>query len=256
VRHNPRKRFGQHFLHSTQVISSILQAINPKATDKVLEIGPGLGALTKPLLRVLNDLHAVEIDRDLQDYLTTLPATHGKLHLIAADALQVDYAQWGGDLRVVGNLPYNISTPLIMHLLTFSHCIKDMYFMLQKEVVDRMAATPGSKDYGRLSVMLQYLCEVENLFTVPPEAFDPPPRVDSAVVRLTPHQSSPFDAVPAENLQALVAKAFSMRRKTLTNNLKGVFSVSELNELGIDGSMRPEQIAVADYVKLAQFVAH
>jgi 16S rRNA (adenine1518-N6/adenine1519-N6)-dimethyltransferase len=255
VRHSPRKRFGQNFLQNKHVIDDILRAINPQATDNILEIGPGLGALTQPLLRQLNQLTAVEIDRDLQEYLASLPIAQGKLNLIAADALTIDYSQFGSNLRVVGNLPYNISTPLLIRLLSYTSSIEDMYFMLQKEVVDRMAAGPGSKAYGRLSVMLQYHCEVEHLFDVPPEAFDPQPKVDSAIVRLIPYRVSPFEPVAVEQLERIVASSFAMRRKTLTNNLKGIVSVAELNELHIDGGKRPEQISVAEYVQLAKFIS-
>lgn len=255
MRHSPRKRFGQNFLQSKHVIEDILGAINPQKKDNILEIGPGLGALTQPLLRRLDRLTAVEIDRDLQLYLAELPIAQGKLNLIAADALTLDYSQYGPGLRVVGNLPYNISTPLLLRLLQFGSFIDDMFFMLQKEVVDRMAASPGTKAYGRLSVMLQYHCEVEHLFDVPPEAFDPQPKVDSAVVHLTPYRVSPFEFVAVDQLERLVASAFSMRRKTLTNNLKGIISLAELTELGIDGGKRPEQISISEYVQLAKFVS-
>lgn len=255
MRHSPRKRFGQNFLQSRQVIDDIIQAINPQPTDNVLEIGPGLGALTQPLLRRLDRLTAVEIDWDLQQYLAELPIAQGKLHLISDDALKIDYSQFGTSLRVVGNLPYNISTPLLLRLLRYTPFIEDMYFMLQKEVVDRMAAEHGVKAYGRLSVMLQYHCEVEHLFDVPPEAFDPAPKVDSAIVRLTPYQTSPFEEVPVDQLESIVASSFAMRRKTLTNNLKGIISVDELHDLGIDGGRRPEQISVAEYVQLAKFIS-
>jgi 16S rRNA (adenine1518-N6/adenine1519-N6)-dimethyltransferase len=256
VRHSPRKRFGQNFLQNRHVIDEILQAINPQAEDNVLEIGPGLGALTVPLLRQLNHLTAVEIDTDLQNYLATLPIAQGKLQLIAADALTVDYSQLGSKLRVVGNLPYNISTPLLIHLLDFISHIDDMHFMLQKEVVERMAAQPGSKAYGRLTVILQYHCDIEHLFDVPPEAFEPRPKVDSAVVRLIPHQVSPFAEVAVGDLVRLVASAFAMRRKTLNNNLKGIISGAQLEALGIDGSKRPEQISVSEYVQLAKFISN
>lgn len=255
MRHSPRKRFGQNFLQNQHVIDDILRAINPQPDDNVLEIGPGLGALTQPLLRRLQRLSAVEIDTDLQQYLSELPIAQGKLNLIGADALTIDYNQFGNHLRVVGNLPYNISTPILLRLLQFSAFIEDMYFMLQKEVVDRMAASPGTKAYGRLSVMLQYHCEVEHLFDVPPEAFNPQPKVDSAVVRLMPYRTSPYAEVALKDLERLVASAFAMRRKTLTNNLKGIVSLSDLNALGIDGSKRPEQISVAEYVQLAKFVS-
>lgn len=255
MQHNPRKRFGQNFLHDTFIINEIIQAINPKTEDNLLEIGPGLGALTLPLLKKVEQLTAVEIDWDLQKYLSEHPATQGKLRLIAADALKLDYHEMGMQLRIIGNLPYNISTPLLIHLLHFCSSIKDMHFMLQKEVVERMAASPGSKDYGRLSVIIQYHCEVENLFLVPPQAFDPPPKVDSAIVRLTPHSVSPFDAVNTEVLERIVASSFAMRRKTLNNNLKGIVSAEQLEHLGIDGGKRPEQISVAQYVQLAKFIS-
>lgn len=256
MRHNPRKRFGQNFLQNRHIIDEILRAINPQATDNVLEIGPGLGALTQPLLRKLDELTAVEIDTDLQQYLAALPIAQGKLRLISADALTIDYSQFGLKLRVVGNLPYNISTPILIHLLQYASSIEDMYFMLQKEVVDRMSASPGSKAYGRLSVMLQYHCEVEHLFDVPPEAFEPQPKVDSAMVRLIPFQKSPFDLVAVDQLERLVGSAFAMRRKTLTNNLKGIISFAQLADLGIDGGKRPEQISVAEYVQLAKFISN
>ncbi|KGP63994.1 ribosomal RNA small subunit methyltransferase A [Legionella norrlandica] len=226
------------------------------AGDNMLEIGPGLGALTLPLLQKLDKLTAIEIDIDLQKYLEQLPIARSKLNLISADALTIDFSQFGPHLRVIGNLPYNISTPLLIHLLKFASFIDDMHFMLQKEVVERMVAVHGIKAYGRLSVILQYYCEVEYLFDVPPEAFEPRPKVNSAIVRLTPYRVSPFDSVNMMQLESIVAKSFSMRRKTLTNNLKGVISLSQLNDLGIDGSKRPEQISVAEYVQLAKFISN
>lgn len=256
MKHNPRKRFGQNFLHNQQVIEDILRAINPQAEDNVLEIGPGLGALTQPLLRRLARLRAVEIDWDLQKFLSELPIAQGKLELIAADALTVDYSQFGSNLRIIGNLPYNISTPLLIHLLGFTTYIEDMYFMLQKEVVDRMAAVPGTKAFGRLSVVLQYFCEVECLFYVPPEAFDPKPKVESAIVRLVPYRNSPHEAIDFKQLEQVVAKSFAMRRKTLANNLKEIISSEKIRELGIDPGKRPEQITVAEYVQLAKFISN
>jgi len=255
VRHSPRKRFGQNFLQNRHIIDDIVRAINPQAEDNMLEIGPGLGALTEPLLRRLNHLTAVEIDTDLQKYLAELAIAQGKLRLVAADALTLDYSQFGSQLRVVGNLPYNISTPLLIHLLRFTSSIEDMHFMLQKEVVERIAAEPGSKAYGRLTVMLQYHCAVDYLFDVPPEAFDPRPKVDSAVVRLIPHRVSPFEEVSKAQLERLVASAFAMRRKTLNNNLKGIITAEQLSTLGIDGSKRPEQISISEYVQLAKFIS-
>jgi 16S rRNA (adenine1518-N6/adenine1519-N6)-dimethyltransferase len=256
VRHTPRKRFGQNFLKSQQVIDNILKAINPQAEDNILEIGPGLGALTTSLLRRLNTLTAVEIDRDLQKYWSELPLAQDKLNLITEDALTLDYGQFGPKLRIIGNLPYNISTPLLFHLLNFIPFIKDMHFMLQKEVVVRMAAQPGTKDYGRLSVMLQYHCEVDYLFDVSSTAFEPQPKVESAMVRLVPYQSSPYDQVDGVSLERLVKNSFAMRRKTLNNNLKGLISAEQLNKLGIDGSKRPEEIFVSEYVQLAKFISN
>ena len=254
MRHNPRKRFGQNFLQDQRVIEQIIQALHPQKSDNVVEIGPGLGALTLPLLRFLPHLQAVEIDHDVQAYWQALPEAQGKLQLIPADALTVDYSQWGPQLRLIGNLPYNISTPLLIHFLKYASHIKDMHFMLQKEVVERLAAVPGTKDYGRLTVLLQYHAEVDYLFDVPPEAFTPAPKVDSAVVRIMPYQEPPYPKVPVAQLEAVVAKAFSMRRKTLKNNLKELVSAEELQGLGIDASQRAEQLTVEQYVQLTQYI--
>ena len=252
--HRPRKRFGQNFLQNRHVIESLLRAFHLNPTDNVVEIGPGLGALTHPMLRVLDSLTAIEIDTDLQAHLAGMHDDHGKLRLICADALTVDYSQFGENLRVIGNLPYNISTPLLLHLLRYAKHIDDMHFMLQKEVVERLAALPGNKTYGRLSVIVQYQCEVEQLFTVPPTAFHPQPKVESAVVRLTPHRISPYPVVDFSELERLVASAFSMRRKTLANNLKPLLSASDLIGIGIDPGQRPEQISVKDYVQIANYI--
>jgi 16S rRNA (adenine1518-N6/adenine1519-N6)-dimethyltransferase len=254
VSHRPRKRFGQNFLQSPQIIAQIIASLTIDPNDRIIEIGPGQGALTRPLLQRLNHLTAIEIDRDLQAALSGLSGSEGRLTLINADALTIDYGQLGSELRIVGNLPYNISSPLIFHLLTFIPYIADMHFMLQKEVVERLAAPPGTRDYGRLSVMIQYFCEVEYLFDVPPEAFYPIPRVDSAIVRLTPWRVSPFPSVAFDKLQTLVARAFSMRRKTLANNLKSFVSLDILKDVGIDPGLRPEQISVMDYVRLAKIM--
>jgi 16S rRNA (adenine1518-N6/adenine1519-N6)-dimethyltransferase len=254
VNHRPRKRFGQNFLQNPQVINQILSTLHLQRNDKVVEIGPGLGALTIPLLNYLEKLYAIEIDRDLQTHLQALPKTKGHLQLIDADALTVDFSQWGKDLRVLGNLPYNISTPLVLHLLNYSESILDMHFMLQKEVVKRLAAQPGTKDYGRLTVMVQYHCEVEFLFEVPPEAFHPKPKVDSAIVVLRPHPIPVYPAVNLHALEQVVAQAFAMRRKTLANNMKPFMNAAQLSELGIDPQARPEQISIRDYVQLTQFL--
>lgn len=252
TKHQPKKRFGQHFLHDHAVINLILRAIQPAADDHMIEIGPGLGALTLPLLDSLQHLTAIEIDRNLYAALLSLP--EHRLNVIHADALTVDYAKLGDRLRLVGNLPYNISTPLILHLLDFSNSILDMHFMLQKEVVSRLAAQPGCKAFGRLSVMVQYVCEVEYLFDVGPAAFDPPPKVESAVIRFTPYRLRPYPEVDRKILEALVAQAFSMRRKTLANNLKPLLKSEVIESLGIDSKLRPEQLTILDYVKLAKYL--
>lgn len=255
MKHRARKRFGQNFLQSQAIIDNIIAALHVQPDDNVIEIGPGLGALTQPLLKKLNRLTAIEIDTDLQAFLANSANAQSKLALIGADALTIDYSSLGDNLRIVGNLPYNISTPLMLHLLNFTSCINDMHFMLQKEVVERLAGQPGSRDYGRLSVMVQYLCEVEYLFDVPPEAFEPQPKVDSAIVRLTPYQTPPFPEVDRKVLEKLVAQAFGMRRKTLANNLKPVLSAAQLTELGIDPGLRPEQITIEEYARLAKHVS-
>ncbi|MDF1828380.1 MAG: 16S rRNA (adenine(1518)-N(6)/adenine(1519)-N(6))-dimethyltransferase RsmA [Legionellaceae bacterium] len=249
--HRPRKRFGQNFLEDMSIIGHILDAIHPSPHDNMLEIGPGLGALTRPLLKHLNTLTAIEIDTDLQAYLASMPEGKNKLTIISADALTVDLAPLGQKLRVIGNLPYNISTPLLFHLLEHAAQIEDMHFMLQEEVVKRLAAPPNCKAYGRLSVMVQALCHVEALFTVPPTAFNPPPKVQSAIVRITPHVNQPEPDL-IEILKPLLHQAFSTRRKTLGNTLKPIMSASKLTELGINPMRRPETLSVQEYLGLAK----
>ena len=253
-KHRPRKRFGQNFLQNQTIIEKILHAFHPQRSDKVVEIGPGLGALTKPLLQVLDGLIAIEIDRDLQSHLQETLQSTEKLRLINADALTVDYSQLGEHLRIIGNLPYNISTPLLLHLLQYAGHIDDMYFMLQKEVVQRLVAQPGCKAYGRLSVIVQYQCEVEHLFTVPPTAFFPEPKVDSAIVCLIPYLESPYPKVELAAFEHLLACAFSMRRKTLANNLKPLLTADDLVSINIDPGKRPEQISINEYVHIAKFI--
>lgn len=251
--HMPRKRFGQHFLEDAYVISQILAAIAAQPHDNLLEIGPGLGAITRPLLQQVTELKAIEIDVDLHQYLVSLPEATHRLKLLCQDVLQVDFSTFGQKLRVVGNLPYNISTPLLFHLLEYTTFIQDMHFMLQKEVVDRLSAAPGGKSYGRLSVMVQAQCQVEPLFIVPPSAFHPPPQVDSAVVRITPHT----DQYPKSLLlilEKLLIKAFSTRRKTLSNCLKPLLSVAELEALAINPSHRPETLSVEIFIKMATYL--
>lgn len=249
-----KKRFGQHFLHDRGVIERMLGALSLQGSDRVVEIGPGPGALTFPLLARLPSLDVVEIDRDVIAWWQQQPEAEGKLHIHPFDALKLDVPELrgaGGPLRVVGNLPYNISTPLIFHLLEHAVHIRDMLFMLQKEVVDRITADPGSKEYGRLSVMVQYYCQTEYLMKVGPGAFNPPPKVDSAVVYLKPRQAFPVQANDVEQLSQLVAKAFSQRRKTLRNNLKKLMTAEQIEALGIDPGQRAETLSVSDFVRLA-----
>lgn len=256
MQHRPRKRFGQNFLQTPDMIAAIIRLIDPQQNDNIIEIGPGLGALTIPILQHASQLTAIEIDRDLQTLLLAKPFASTRLKLIDADALSVKYDQFGKDLRLIGNLPYNISTPLLIHLLDFLSSIKDMYFMLQAEVVDRMVADPGSKNFGRLSVMLQYYCAIDKLLDVPPTAFFPQPKVDSAIVRLIPYQSSPYPRVERKDLEKLVLQAFGMRRKTLANNLKPLLSAAQIAAVGIDPNLRPEQLSITQYGLLTQLISH
>lgn len=252
--HRPRKRFGQNFLNDQAIIQQILSLPNFDAADTVIEIGPGQGALTRYLQKFLHHLTAIEIDRDLCDALHQDLSPKGKLEIINADAMTLDYSRFGTSLRIIGNLPYNISTPLLLHLLDFVDSIRDMHFMLQKEVVDRIAASPGNKQYGRLSIMVQYFCQAEWLFDVPPDAFFPKPKVNSAVVRLTPYKEKKYAEINRPFFEALVAKAFSMRRKTLANNLKGLITAQQLESLALEPSWRPEQLSIEHYVRLSNFL--
>jgi len=250
--HRPRKRFGQHFLIDRSYLSRIIDAIEPKIDDRMVEIGPGPGALTVPLLDRLSRLHVVEIDRDLASELVrSFPPERLTVH--QTNALKFDFDALGPGLRVVGNLPYNISSPLLFRVAHAS--VIDCHFMLQKEVVNRMAAAPGSKTYGRLSVMIQYRFQVQKLFDVPPGAFRPAPQVESAFVRLLPRAALPLTAAEEQVLGRMVAKAFSQRRKTLRNALAAFVSEPELIALGIDPRLRPENLALETYVRLAGFVA-
>jgi 16S rRNA (adenine1518-N6/adenine1519-N6)-dimethyltransferase len=256
--HRARKRFGQNFLHDPNVIARIVRAAAPRPDQALLEIGPGQGALTAPLLEAAAQLTVIEIDRDLAAGLRTRFAGHPGFHLIEQDVLKVDFAALGtgqpGNLRIIGNLPYNISTPLLFHLLEQRELIGDMLFMLQLEVVDRMAALPGSSDYGRLSVMMQYHCKVEKLFTVPPGAFTPQPKVESAIVKLTPWRPLPHPARNPATLGRVVRTAFSQRRKTLRNALGTLLPPDQLDLLGLDLKLRPENVGLRDYVRIADLV--
>lgn len=252
--HTPRKRFGQHFLHDANVIARIVQAIAPQPGEHLVEIGPGEGALTLPLLRKALALTVIELDRDLAPRLGGLADGIGTIEVVQADVLRVDLTRLaaGRPLRVVGNLPYNISSPILFHCIDHLDAIVDMHFMLQKEVVERMAAAPGSKTYGRLSVMLQLACRVEPLLAVPPEAFRPPPKVDSAVVRLVPRPRAERPIQHQAMVQRIVRAAFGQRRKTLSNALDGVVSLAEIERAGIDPRTRAEQLAPQAFVTLAQ----
>lgn len=249
--HRPRKRFGQHFLHDPGVISDIVAAIAPRSDDVLVEIGPGEGAITTPLARLAGELHLIEFDRDLARRLRAHYADNAAVTVHEADALSFDFGTLGNDLRVVGNLPYNISTPLLFHLLDCLSHIRDMHFMLQKEVVERMAAEPGGRDFGRLTVMLACALQIMHLFDVPPDAFRPPPKVMSAVVRLAPLPAGTFRIDNHAALSALVTQAFSQRRKTIRNSLRNNAGEAELLAAGIDPGMRPEQVPVSAWIRLA-----
>ena len=257
--HKPRKRFGQNFLHDQNVIQRIVNAIDPRQGERIVEIGPGQGALTKEVLSLSGKMDAVELDRDLLEPLQETCAPLGQLTVHAADALKFNFCTLVDNddqkLRIIGNLPYNISTPLLFHLMEQRHCIKDMHFMLQKEVVERITAEPGNGQYGRLSIMLQYYCQAEQLFNVPPGAFFPPPKVDSAVFRLTPHKVTPFPAKDEALLSKVVSRSFAQRRKTIRNNLKGLIDEPVLVKLGIDPGLRPERLILEQFVKLANWLA-
>ncbi|AMQ89531.1 16S rRNA (adenine(1518)-N(6)/adenine(1519)-N(6))-dimethyltransferase RsmA [Marinobacter sp. LQ44] len=256
--HMARKRFGQNFLHDPGVIEKIVRSINPKPDDAIVEIGPGLGAITEEILAVNPRLQVVELDRDLIPVLRTKFFNYPEFRIHEADALSFDFSQLvvdGRPLRIVGNLPYNISTPLIFHLLAQSGVVQDMHFMLQKEVVQRLAATPGDNNYGRLGIMAQYFCKVQPLFEVGPGAFRPAPKVDSAIVRLVPHKELPHPAKNLKTLQAVVRTAFNARRKTLRKALAALVTVEQLQSVGINDGLRPENLSLADYVKIADLLA-
>jgi len=254
MRHRPRKRFGQNFLVDLGVIEAIVDAISPQRDECVVEIGPGLGALTRPLVERLGHLHVVEIDRDLARALRAEFAAN-RLTVHEHDALDFDFARLGTGLRVVGNLPYNISTPLLFHLAKSAAAIRDLHVMLQREVVERMIARPSSAEYGRLSVMIQYQFELEPLMTIPSNAFRPAPKVESAVLRMKPFRGLPHRARDEARLGHIVTAAFSHRRKTLRNALKGHLSAEDFNRLGIDASRRPQDLAVSEFVRLADCAA-
>ncbi len=252
--HVARKRFGQNFLVSAGIVAKIVEAIRPQPGDLLVEIGPGLGALTEPLLARLDHLHVVEIDRDLIARLRQR-FTPDRLTVHEGDALQFDFFALGPGLRVAGNLPYNISTPLLFHLAACADGVRDMHFMLQLEVVERMVAAPGGAEYGRLSVMLQYRFEMERLFRVPPGAFNPAPKVESAVVRMVPRPRATLDASDEVLLGEVVKSAFAQRRKMLRNTLREHLNEEDWVALGLDPRRRAEELAVGDYVHIANRLA-
>jgi 16S rRNA (adenine1518-N6/adenine1519-N6)-dimethyltransferase len=252
--HKPRKRFGQNFLHDQAVIYNILGSLQAQAHEHWVEIGPGQGALTKPLLNKGVRLDVVELDRDLVAWLQKQFSNQPQLTIHSADALQFDFARLasaGEKLRIIGNLPYNISTPLLFHLLENTRVIEDMTFMLQKEVVERMCAGPGSKTYGRLSIMMQYYCASEFLFEVPPESFEPPPKVTSAIIKLTPHREAPVVVNHLAQMGRIITLAFSGRRKTLRNALKKIIDEKTLLTLDIDPVRRPETLTLQEYAAIS-----
>lgn len=252
IPHRPRRRFGQHFLHDTGVVERIVRAIAPKPGEHLVEIGPGEGVLTRPLLNAAGKLDVVELDRDLAAALVRMNLPGLTVH--QGDALRFDFRALagGGKLRLAGNLPYNISTPLIFHLLDMSECIADMHFMLQREVVVRMVAGPGGGDYGRLSVMVQYRCRVERLFNVPAGAFRPPPKVESAVVRMTPLERPPVDVGEEGVFAEVVAAAFGQRRKTLRNALKALLDARAIEAAGVEPGARAETLALEQFAALSR----
>lgn len=255
--HKARKRFGQNFLTDDSVIEGIVRAIAPKEGDNLLEIGPGLGAITEPVAELTDLLKVVELDKDLAERLTTHPFIGKKLKIYQADALQFDFTQvmdQDKKLKVFGNLPYNISTPLLFHLYEFLDGIENMHFMLQKEVVNRMCAAPNSKAYGRLSIMTQYYCKTIPVIEVPPTAFVPPPKVDSAVIRLIPKEKELRTRANPKTLNRVCLEAFNQRRKTLRNSLSNLVTAEELEQLNIDASLRAENLSLDEFIAVANYV--
>ncbi|HEV7801561.1 MAG TPA: 16S rRNA (adenine(1518)-N(6)/adenine(1519)-N(6))-dimethyltransferase RsmA [Burkholderiales bacterium] len=252
--HRPRKRFSQNFLIDETAIADIVAAVGPRAGDRMVEIGPGLAAITRPLAQVVQPLHVVEIDRDIVARLRNDFAPE-RLIIHEGDALDFDFAALGPDLRVVGNLPYHISTPILFHLADCTHALRDIHVMLQAEVVERMTAVPGSSEYGRLSVMLQYRFDLEKVLDVSAEAFQPAPKVESAVVRMSPHPATGLRALDDKMLEQTVAMAFSQRRKTLRNTLGGVLGKSDFETLDIDPQARAQTLSVQEFVNIADYRA-
>lgn len=252
--HRPRKRFGQNFLQDSSVLFEILAAINARETDQIIEIGPGTGALTGSLLSQCHHLDVVEIDRDLAAHLDIRFSHSENLSIHCKDALNMNFSDFKTStkkIRIIGNLPYNISTPLLFHLLEQQVCIQDMHFMLQKEVVDRICAKPGSKAFGKLSIMMQFHCKTEKLFDVLPHSFKPAPKVTSAFIRLVPRSPPKYSVNNLDAFQVLVKQAFSQRRKTLKNTLKGYLSADDIASVGVDPLARAETLDIGDYTRLS-----
>ena len=258
--HRARKRFGQNFLHDDNVIDNIVAAINPKPGERIVEIGPGLGALTEPLLRLCKHIDAIELDRDIIPKLAARCGEIGSLNIHSIDVLQFDFStihtNENQKLRIVGNLPYNITTPLLFHLLTQAEPIQDMHFMVQKEVAERITAAAGGKNYGRLSIMIQHACATELLIHVGAEAFTPAPKVDSAVIRLTPHATPPWPVADEKLFATIVRTAFSQRRKTIRNTLKEIATAQQLEKVHIDPCARPETITIKQYAELCNALSN
>ncbi len=249
---SPRKRFGQHFLHHQQIIQRIIAAIAPQPEQHLVEVGPGKGALTLPLLQHGCRLDVIELDRNLIQQLEQKTLSFKQLRIHQGDVLKFDFKQLvAKKLRIIGNLPYNISTPLLFHLLNYASNIQDMTFMLQKEVVDRMVAVPATSEYGRLSVMLQYACQITKLFDVSPSAFYPPPKVDSSIVQLIPYCTPPVEVINQKHFAQIVALAFSQRRKTLRNTLKKQLDIKNIQTAGVNPQARAETLTLEDFARLA-----
>ena len=253
MKHIAKKKFGQNFLKDAAIIHSIIQSINPLPNDLLIEIGPGLGALTKPLLEKTNRLLAIELDRDIVSWMEN-EYSKKNITIFNEDVLNFNFNQFDQKIRIVGNLPYNISTPILFKCIDNILNIKDLHFMLQKEVVDRMVAIPSSPEYGRLSVMLQYYFAMEHLVNVPKESFEPEPKVESSFVRLIPYEQYPFIANNIEQFARIVKEAFSQRRKTIRNTLKSFISENDFEKIGINPQLRAENLSVSDFVKISNYL--
>lgn len=255
--HKAKKKFGQNFLIDQQIISDIVNEIRPEYTDSMVEIGPGLGALTQPLLQKLKTLHVIEIDRDIiarLDRKYPQDGSQDSLIIHAGDALAFDFATLASPLRIVGNLPYNISSPLLFHFAAYRDSVLDMHFMLQNEVVDRMVAEPSTAAYGRLSVMLQYQFYMEKLLDVPPTSFNPAPKVDSAIVRMIPYPAKEITVLDEALFASVVSAAFAQRRKTLRNTLSSFLSAEAFVQLDINSQLRAENLSVVEFARIANFL--